>query len=200
MKNLGILKKKLKASNYLTIVGGFVIFLSWVVERQLELKWASERERLNRSQLVIDIAENRRALYEVALINEFQKSDPDTVLLTAYKLCLTRSYLDLLVWSHGRVTDNIDEYSALVHSKRTVDEQNRNSWINSNYIKINENYNSVSKTFEQTYEVFDDEFLNKIESVNNKESFWAKVFTSLYVLGSILLGISYLVSIFKNDK
>lgn len=191
---------KLKLNSWLTIIGGIIIFTSWIIENKFQSKWAHEKENLKRSQLVIDITENQRSIYEVAYMNECQRQQKDTLLLASYQQRLARVYMDLLSWSKGRVSDDATKYYEIINSKRQIDEQNRKCLKEGDYKTISSNFNIVAAVFGEVYMKLDNDFSDKMDIVNENEEYWTLVFTTLYILGSILLGISYVVEQLRKTE
>jgi hypothetical protein len=191
---------KLKLNSWITVIGGIIIFTSWIVEKKFQSKWTDEKDNLKRSQLVIDITENQRSIYEVAYLNECQRQQKDTLLLASYQQRLARVYMDLLSWSKGRVSDDAKKYNEIISSKRQIDEQNRNCLKESDYKTINRNFNKVAAVFGEVYMKLDNDFSDKVDIVNDNEKFWTLVFTTLYILGSMLLGISYVAEQLKKTE
>lgn len=195
--NIIIGYKKLTFANWLTIIGGIVIFISWLVERNFQTKWTDEKEKLKRSQLVIDITETRRSILEVSYFSEVMKKPIDSLHVAFLQQRLAQTYLDLLTWSKGRVTDKSDDYLNLIKSKQKIVEENQTCFINDNYEKIDSNFNLVVTVFGINYTQLDKEFSNKFQLVQEKEDLWANLFTFLYVLGSSVLGLSFILEISK---
>ena len=189
---------KFTLTNWIVILGSIIIFASWIVEKQLQSKWKEEKERLNRSQLVIDVTENRRANYEIALINEVQKDEKDELIIATCQQRLIRTYLDLLTWSKGRVSNDIDEYNRLIDSKREIDEQTRIAILKNDYTLISNYFELVFHVFNKTYMVLDNDFLTQVSIVNENEKWWTNIFMLLYIVGSILLGVSYVMGQLSN--
>ena len=54
------------------------------------------------------------------------------------------------------------------------------------------NFNIVGSIFSKDYMALDSIYSAKVDIVLAKEKFWNNVFTILYILGSVLLGLAYL--------
>ncbi len=184
---------RLKLYNWLTIWGGIIILTSWIVEKGFQSKWVNEVEKLKRSQLVIDITENQRSTLEVAYLIEIQKQQKDTFLLASLQQRLARVYLDLLTWGIGRVTEDTSQYSLVIQIKRIIDVNNGVCLNKKKYTSINSNFNLVTGVFRNFYMKLDKDFSDRVSLVNSKESLGFNIFASLYILGTILLGISYII-------
>lgn len=193
-------KKKLSLVNWLSIIGGLILFSSWIVEKNKQSKWSEEKDSLKRSQLVIDIAENQRVTLETAYFNEIRKSDSDEMLIAFYQKGLTRNYLNLLTWSKGRVSESPKEYSSLMASKKKIIKENLTFFRNGKFEKIKSNFTNVAEYFGTNFMKLDADFSDKYDLVEENENYWNKVFSLLYILGSLLIGLSYLLEHTKEKK
>ena len=63
--------KRLKIYTWLTILGGFIIFWSWIVQNHYKAKWDDKIQMLQRTQLVVDIEEVHRSFWERAFMGSF---------------------------------------------------------------------------------------------------------------------------------
>ncbi|MET0946320.1 MAG: hypothetical protein ABWY22_12985 [Flavobacterium sp.] len=185
--------KKINNQTWIAILGGTILFLSWIVEKKYESNWSNEKQKLERSQLVIDITEVQRANYEVAYNIETQKDKQDLVLLTFIQIGLCRTYMNLLSWSKGRVSDDTENYKKIINSKREIDSANISNYNSGNYEIVNSNFELVKSVFEKKYLDLDNQFSVKVDEVDSKQNLWNIIFTILYVLGSILVGISFVI-------
>jgi|GEM_PF-6149314 len=192
--------KKFTVENWLIILGSSIMFFSWIAEKNFHSQWQSEKERLKNSQFLIEIRENSKANYEIALISEIQKEKSDEFLIANYQCRLSRIYMDLLSWSDGRVSTDIDKYNQLLESKYKVDEQNRESLLNGNYQIINNNFNNIVNVHKEVFASLDNEFINKVNEANDNLRVWTNRFIILYILGSICLGASYIIRLHNKSN
>ncbi|HEU4789655.1 MAG TPA: hypothetical protein VFS71_08230 [Flavobacterium sp.] len=185
--------KKINNQTWIAILGGTILFLSWIVEKKFESNWINEKQKLERSQLVIDITEVQRANYEVAYNVEAKKEKQDLVVLTFIQVGLCRTYINLLSWSKGRITDDAENYKKIINSKREIDSTNISSYNSGNYEKVHYNFEFVKSFFEKNYLDLDNQFSVKVDEVDAKQNLWNIIFTLLYVLGSLLVGVSFVL-------
>ncbi len=189
---------KLGRVSWLTMIGGIIIFASWIVDKKLQSKWTDQKEFLKRSQLVIDITEVSRSTYELAYYEQVRKNSIDSIQVSFIQLNLARVYLNLLSWSKGRISDDADNYSKLISSKRKIFEDNQRALLANDYKGISRTFNMVAALFAQDYMELDNKYSTLVGEVNDKEDFWGSVFISLYILGSIVLGIAFIIE--KTSK
>jgi hypothetical protein len=184
----------------LTVLGGIILFSSWLVEKKFQFKWNEEKEQLKRSQLVIDISESQKTICEFAYISELRKKPADTLLLSFYQQRLSRVYMDMLNWSKVRVSGNTAEYSDLNHSRKLIDSINKASFVNKDYGTINTNFTGVAAAFDKSYLRLDNDFSKKYDQVISTADKWDLVFTILYILGSVLVGLGYVFELLLLSK
>lgn len=184
--------RKLTLEHWGTIVGSLILFSSWIVDKNYQSEWAATRDKLQRSQLVVDIEEVHRSLYDLAYLHELKKQPVDSFSLAVAALGQTRTKLNLYTWGVGRVTDNADEYQQMIATKRQIIEISEYSLLTSDYKKLFEAHDIVTKVFTKNYMKNDASFSDKIDVVNQEQDKWDKRFFWLYVVGSFVLGVSYI--------
>ena len=192
--------RKITVRNWFFIFGSSIIFFSWIAEKHFHSQWQSEKERLKTSQFLIEIKQNSKANYEIALNSEIHKEKSDEFLIAYYQCQLSRIYMDLLSWSKGRVSNDIDKYNQLLESKYEVDEHNRKSLLNGNYKTISNNFNNIVNVHKEVFTSLDNEFINKVNEANDNIQIWTNRFIILYILGSICIGISYITGLINKSN
>src|SRR5215210_1128320 len=99
---------------WITVLGASLIFASRIRQNYFKSNWTTERNRLERSQLVLDIEQGRANLWELALSQELNKEKPDedVLLLTARQVIETEMLLSS--WSEGRLAKDADKYGNIL--------------------------------------------------------------------------------------
>ena len=184
--------KKLTFQHWGTIVGSLILFFSWIVEKEYKSNWEEKRDELRRSQLVIDIEEVNRSIYDLEFLHELSKQPIDSFSLANAALGQTRTKLNLYTWGVARVSENSEESSKMMAAKRVIIEISEKSLIAGNYQKIFEAHNFVSDVFAKNYMKNDNSYSDKVDEVNAERDKWSRIFFWLYILGSALLGASYI--------
>jgi hypothetical protein len=184
--------KKLTLKSLLTIVGGLIIFISWIAQ-QHEANTAAASEKLKRSQLVVDIEEVQRTITEMDYLEQAGRRPIEPLRLATAKTNLADCYMRLLAWSQGRVDDSGTKYANLIDLKNKYDAENRAALLMGRYGLIDTNFNTVVTHFQQDFRDLDSRFTARYhgaEQDDEQSSFW---FYMSYGLGSLLVGISYLL-------
>jgi len=192
--------RKFTLKNWLTIFGSVIIFASWIAEKKFKSEWKNEIERLNLSQLIIEIAENRKHVYEIAYLNETQSERKDTSLIAFYEQKLIRTFLDLFTWSKGRISNDSEEKNQLINEKRKIVDVTRDSLIAGNYKVVNQYFIKVFEVMINDYSQLDNQFFIEYDRVKRNERIWTNIFISFYILGSVLLGTSYIVGLLNRKE
>lgn len=184
--------KHLGLSFWLTMLGGVIIFGSWLAQNQFKAKWDDKILMLQRSQLVVDVGEVNRSIWEIAYYNEYRRKPTDMFGLAKAALELTKAELDLYTWGIARVSEDPTTISKMMDAKHMIDTTARQDLLNGNYEHIFEAFKFVNKQFEMNYMKLDQNFSDKVDEVRRTQDFWQTIFMVLYAVGSILLGGAYL--------
>jgi len=187
-------------SFWLTIIGGIILFAAWVAQNHYKAKWDGEIQKLQRSQLVIDIEEVNRSVWEQAYLVESQRKPINKFLLAKAELELTRAYLDLYTWSVARVSDNSVNNSKMMEVKHMIDTTARQDLREGNYQHISQAFYFVSGQFGKYYMNLDRSFSAKVDEVSRIQENWQKVFMGSYIVGSIMLGWAFILERLSKNK
>ncbi len=192
--------KKLKYEHWGFIIGSSILFLSWIVDKNYQSSYQETKEGLQRSQLVVDIEEVHRSLYDLAYAQEIRKQPCDSFLLAFAALGQTRTKINLYTWGLGRVNENSKAYDTMVAVKNTIIQISEESMLSRNYKKLFEAHALVSKVFVNNYMQNDKKFTDKYGEVKLALARWNSIFKWLYAIGTILLGVSYVIEKTRSVK
>lgn len=189
-------KKAIKRSQWFTIAGGLILFLSWVIEKNIQADMAQEKEQLKRSQLVIDITEVQRSTWEVAYAKEINQKPIDTPVLAFIETNLTEVYMNLTNWSEARVKKSSDSLiNGQIELKRAVSEQDRIALSRKDYLLIDHDFRIAAEVFGNKFRSLDNDFIDVYVDLDKRERQWSFIFNIFYVVGSLFLGLSYWSSV-----
>ncbi len=198
--------KQFAFTDWLKIIGGILLFFSWYADKT-ESDWSSERDKLMRSQLVIDMLEMERCNYEIALALELKKSPIDSLQVALSKQRLSRVYFDYLTQSIGRVLDKNEkslyydsQYVNMVRYKEIFDATNRENLRQQNYRSIDSAFDKVVDSFSSQFDNLRTAFREKYWYVDKTEAGYKKLFHALYWLGSLALGYGFIVGKLRGEK
>ncbi|AYB33737.1 hypothetical protein [Chryseolinea soli] len=169
------------------VLGGLIIFSSWIVERTFQQAWSEEVEKLKGAQVMANILEINRSSFEIAVVRDRM----DSMELAFYKGRLTKIYMDLLTIGHGKATDHVASYDSLLRFKEKLFEPTQPYMTREEYTKVSTNFDLVSRLFNSSYKRLDNSLAGLLEAVHQLEDFWSSIFTTLYVVGSLFIGAGY---------
>jgi len=198
--------KKFAFTDWLKIIGGILLFFSWYADKT-ESDWSSEKDKLMRSQLVIDMLEMERSNYEIALAVELKRNPIDSFQVALSKQRLSRVYLDYLTQSIGRILDRNEKsphydtlYVDMVSYKENFDVTNRENLKKQNYRSIDSAFDKVVDSFGSQFDDLGLAFKKKYWYVDKTETAYKKLFHVLYWLGSVALGYGFIVGKLRGEK
>jgi len=184
---------------WLTVIGSALLFISFISQNHYKALWTTETQRLQRSQMVIDIAELRMEKWLITFIQERRKPIPDKEMLGAYAAKLIKCNGNLLAWADARVAQDSTESRAAFEARDRLNLKADELLKNKDYEKIAELAEKI--LYFQT--VFDidkkqtSEFFKKINAVNEEENTWDQRFYYAYILGSLMIGAQYIIQKLK---
>lgn len=192
--------KRLSKSTWLTIIGGSIIFWSWIAQNYNKVIWDDKVQLLQRSQLVVDIEEVHRSFWEKAFYDELRRIPLDTLGLANAAIKMTRSRLDLYTWGLARVSDDSVDNSVIMQAKYLIDSVSGLHLKNRNYRPIFNATNAIDTIFTKNYPKLNYKFFEKADEVRIEQERWQMIYIILYVFGSILLGFGYILKKLSEDK
>ena len=185
--------RRLSWSDYLTILGGVILFGSWIAQNKFQVEWDDKIRMLERSQLVIDIEEVHRSLWELSYNVEIRNQPVDSLHLAIAALGVTRSRMDLYTWGIARVSENSVTNSQMMQAKRLIDEKSRQSLLQGDLKPVFDAFQFINEAFTKNYMNIDRNFDTKLNEVRTNQRFWNVIFFRSYIIGSTLLGIGFIL-------
>ena len=102
---------------WLTLMGSLMIFASWLTQNWLKVHWEGEKAKLERSQLAVDIEQNRTDEWTNTLWQELHKEKPSKEVLGLSALKIIETSSNLSAWIRGRLMDDPVAYSRIIQNK-----------------------------------------------------------------------------------
>ena len=177
------------------VAGSVLLFVSWVAQNYQQSTWADERQRLMRSQSVLDVGEVRMEHWLALFMAEKAKVIPDRKLLGAYGYKLLQSDRNLAAWGAVRLEKDGAAVSRIF--------QKRDDLLGVAYrLYQEEKTEDLVRLVEQTLDATikagvverdTQRFFDAVDVVNQQEEFWNRTFLLSYVLGALLIGVAYLL-------
>jgi hypothetical protein len=188
---LGLRKPSLATA--VTISGAVVLFATWMIERQVD-EIVAERERLKRSQLVIDIEEQGARMLERDLIGlPMDSSNARSFEQAWLKYHLACSRMKLLSWQTLRTIDRESAFDSIRDLRDLYVVAGRKALSMGRLGVVDSMYVGASYLFQRDYMRLDEKFGAKFDDLNSAGVRWQGLFDWLYTIGSCLLGMGYLM-------
>ncbi|MDE5421345.1 hypothetical protein L3073_03920 [Ancylomarina sp. DW003] len=187
---------------WLGIIGSILIFLSWVYQNQLLSTATEERIKLENTQISIDLQEIRMEMWHKAYVEEKTKQNPDTQILLNTSFKTLQSYLNIIAWSSIRTrNDELDKQKDIKGKYLTLDTLTK--WYQSKNLKALET--DLGTVIKRENELrFEDQFANKygkkLVEIDLTVKLYTRLFIILFAIGSILIGLDFMLKLNKDRR
>lgn len=186
----------------LAVAGTAALIFSWSYEKQELARASEEVNRLQRSQLVIDIDEVSRDQWIIAFNQELSKSEPnqDVLALTAYG-----AVRNLVTWqSHMemRVSKSSTQYQQTIAARKAIVAQSQQYADAKNYsalAQMLQKFQEISRASNSTSRL-DDEFSAQVDAANAKVAEIEANMRWWYISGTAALLLSSILSNLLLDR
>lgn len=196
------IKEWCKNYPWLGIIGAFLIFLSWVYQNQLLSTATEEKIKLENTQISIDLQEIRMEMWHKAYVEEKTKQKPDTQILLNASFKTLQSYLNIIAWSSVRVRNNELNKQKDIKGKYLALESITN-WYQSKNLKALETDlgTAIKRENELRFEnLISNKYGKKLAEIDLNLKLYTRLFIILYVIGSILVGLEFMLKLNKNRR
>lgn len=190
----------LKTHQYLTILGGSILFLSWIVERNIKQNWTDAKENHLQSLINSSFRQVQRLTAETTYYDAIKKEEIDSGQVAFSQAAIMDIYLGLLDAYYIKKEENLSDYKNFKANERRIIGENKQLIRNGQYHKINESYNGVEDVFRKNFGPMRKKHQNHLNEIIRSEAKWNNIFILLYVIGSLLLGLGYLKNATDNAK
>ena len=183
-------------------VGGILIFLSWIYQNQLLSNATEERIKLENTQTAIDLQEVRMEMWHKAYVDEKTKQNPDTQILLNTTFKTLQSYLNILAWSSVRIKDNEFDKRNAIEEKYLAQETLTKWYQNKDLKALETDLGTVIKRENETrfQKQLTEEYGKRLVKIDEKEKRYTRLFIFLYVFGSMLIGLEFMLKLNKDKK
>lgn len=172
--------------------GMLLLFVSWISQNYFENKWANEIEHLSRIQIEVIREVSRRDAWLIEYNNQVNKEPQNRPLLAQAAYSLSTSSLNIMTAlsaASGKTYDTnivpiFKKKKRVLELKELLDSKRYEKLIEKAN-QINEEYQSSSNSPRKLMEAWIDALVNKDK--------WNYRFLWCYIIGSVLLGISWLI-------
>lgn len=175
-----------------TAIASCILFVAFLAQNVYSTQWASERARLERSQLVIDLEQTRRDYWLVLYESETSKAEANQRVLGLALENLLEANGNLLVWSSGRTMSSGTDYQQALDARnrtRTEAQQLRQSGDIQGLSALAAR-TSIATAIQMP--LTDQRFFAAVDKVEERQKRWTQVFIWSYVCASLLFAGAYL--------
>jgi hypothetical protein len=187
----------------LTVIGALILFISWICENYFQKKWEGQKQEQDKMRLELSRCEDRNLL-TVSLtdlfksIHEKEKTEESLGMYCKMLCRFVKNLLTMQMYTADILSiDNKTydkSYPLKVRQNLFEKEKLINEYTETNNLKgLAETVNLVSA---EMY-THNDDAINiantYLKNLNDKISFFNKVFLVCYIMGSIFLGFAFLV-------
>ncbi len=190
---------KFKSHQILIIIGGVIIFCSWIVEKNIKQNWTEAKERHLLNTINSNFRQVQRLNAETVYYTAIRKSEIDSGQIAFYQSAIVDIYLGLLQSYYTEKQMKSTDYDKFRKNQSRIMYDIRKYMNNREYYKVNKLFNEISNIFSKNYDSMNRAHSANLNHITRIEGTWNTIFIWLYSLGSILLGIGYLQRIRFNN-
>jgi len=186
----------------LAALGTAALVYSWSYEKQELARASEEVNRLQRSQLVIDIDEVARDQWIIAFNQELTKSEPNQDMLA---VAAHSALVNLVTWqSHMemRVAQSAADYQNTIAARKAIVAQAQQYADAKNYsalAKVLQSFQEMSRASNSTSRL-DDKFFAQVDAANAKVAAVEANMRWWYIVGTAMLLFSTILSNVLLDR
>jgi hypothetical protein len=175
----------------LTFAGATILFASWIAQNYYQAKWADERIYLEKTQSLVEMEQGNASMWQIQLNLEGAKQPRNDGLLAVAAYNLILSLTKLIAWEESRVSGGAQrpiEVKNFSHdvARRLLEKGDVEGLLNQ--LKL---VNQAKQKFQKD---LDAQYSEQMDRARQRMEEWNKRFLSLYVIGSLLLGMRYILT------
>jgi hypothetical protein len=190
-KNAKSPRKLFRRIPWLTLMGSLLIFASWLTQNWLKVHWESEKAKLERSQLAVDIEQNRMDEWTNTLWQELHREKPSKEVLALSALKIIETSSNLSAWIRGRLMDDPVAYRGIIEKKKQLQADARAMFEKGDYDNVVNASQYLQLLMRDTDDEAMEQFGYRVDAVNRSQRRYDSIFLLAYILGSGLLAFEY---------
>lgn len=186
---------------WIGVIGSIVMFLSWILQSQFASNAAAERMRLDRSQLSIDLQQMRMESWQAIYMQEKAKAEPNKSILLASAYKTLQSQLNLAAWASARIREKESDAGSDISQKNAVQAALAKMYRDQDLAALEDDLRKSANVLNQlnVIENFNSKFEERMTDVRRQEQWFTLLFSGLYVLGTFMLGVQFLLK-FRAER
>ena len=187
----------------LTVLGALILFVSWICENYFQKKWEAQKQEQNKMRLELSRCEDRNLL--TVSLTDFYKSihekedTKESLDMYCKMLCrFTKNLLTMQMYTADILSIDTTTYDKdyPIKVRQNIFEREKliNEYTQKNNLNgLGEIVNSVSAEMYEHNQNAISIANDYLKNLNDKISFFNKVFLVCYIGGSVFLGFAFLV-------
>lgn len=176
---------------WLKLLGGALIFFSWVAQNKFKSDWTDEKNYLQQVQMFISVEDGRMNQWWIAYEQEPVNPSQNEGRLALYALKLLQAQTNLIAWGDARLANNDQVKNDIIEAKNAAQKRAIQEYESKNYKAIFKALGSVVKFSNEHTDSQIVEAGRKLNKVRAEEKKWDTIFIALYIIGSCLLAIQF---------
>jgi hypothetical protein len=178
---------------WLTAIGAVLMFCSWICQNQFAAQFSEERQRLERTQLSIDLAQLRMEQWQVVYMQEKAKSNPDSKILLAASFKALQAHLNAVAWSSAGGREDEAQAAQDIYSKNVVQGKLAERYKHGELEALEKDLNE-SAAIENQLDVvgnLTEDFVKKFARTRQLENWCTTLFIIMFALGSFVAALDF---------
>lgn len=168
-KNARLSRKWFRKVPWVTLMGSLLIFASWLTQNWLKAHWENEKSKLERSQLAVDIEQNRMDEWTNALWQELHKEKPSKEVLGLSALKIIETSSNLSAWIRGRLMDDPAAYRDTIQKKKQLQSDARAMFEKGDYDNVVKASQYLQLLMKDTDDEAMEQFGLRVDAVNQSK-------------------------------
>jgi hypothetical protein len=186
----------------LTVIGTTALAYAAVLQVTRSPETAEAKTRLQRSQLVVQIAETERDQWNIALNQEVTRGTPNQAMVRAAALQLVETTARWRAFMAMRVAHSPTDYDSAIAERETIIATARKLYDTGDaehLLKLAQTLSSQIRDLKEV-EQLDDKFFKDVDETNAEDTKVSRNITTFYIIGSTLMLISVVASTLQTNK
>ncbi|MCX6258547.1 MAG: hypothetical protein NTW49_11725 [Bacteroidia bacterium] len=201
-KEAKIIKLTFKNYPWIAMLGAFLIFLSWILQNYFNSSRIDEKLQMNQTQMMIDLQQIRFEHWQSIYIIEKRKIKPDTTIMLGAIFKTLQSYQNLVAWSAARVNKSDEKVAEIINLKNLTQVALAQLYQSRNLNALETDLSKCIETENATNfsSIMTDKFVDKYSNNENSLRIYSVLFLISYIIGSLLIGLDFMIRINNRKK
>jgi len=172
--------------------GMIILFSSWISQNYFKSRWLNERLYLEKTQFLIEIETVNTKRCEMRLNTEANKNPQNTILYSLAAYNYIESITRLLAWEEARISE--DERKQIPIFVKNLIQTDAKELLKKNDLNgLLKLASFASEAQNKFIKGLDEEYFSQMGKAIFKSSFWDSMFLLFYIIGSLLIGIRWIL-------